>query len=251
MSYNVKEHGPFAPEVNKPDSAMTDDPSKILVVDDEHQITRVLLKGLEASGYQVRVANDGRTGLETFRSWLPDLVITDLSMPGFDGLELCERIRQLSGVPILVLSVRDDEPTKVKALDLGADDYVAKPFGMAELNARVRALLRRSTPAPAPEAEIKVGDFRIDPQQRLVEVNGVPVHLTPKEFELIQFFLANRGRVLTHRSILSAVWGSNSSDQNEYLRVFVGNLRKKLEENPRTPKYIKTEPWIGYRFDPQ
>jgi two-component system, OmpR family, KDP operon response regulator KdpE len=157
----------------------------------------------------------------------------------------------LSEAPILVLSVRNDETTKVKALDLGADDYVEKPFGMAELTARVRALLRRSTPSPPGDAEIKVGDFHIDPQQRLVEVNGAPVHLTPKEFDLIQFFVANRGKVLTHRSILSAVWGSNSSEQNEYLRVFVGNLRKKLEENPRTPKYIKTEPWIGYRFDPQ
>jgi two-component system KDP operon response regulator KdpE len=242
MSYNVGSDGA---------TSLPDDLNKILVVDDEQQITRVLLKGLEAAGFQVRVANDGRTGLETFRSWLPDLVITDLSMPGFDGIELCSRIRQLSEVPILVLSVRDDEPTKVKALDLGADDYVAKPFGMAELTARVRALLRRSTPSPTSDLEIQVGDFHIDPQQRLVEVNGAAVHLTPKEFDLIQFFVANRGKVLTHRSILAAVWGSNSSDQNEYLRVFVGNLRKKLEENPRTPKYIKTEPWVGYRFDPQ
>lgn len=242
MSYNVGSNGA---------TSLPDDPNKILVVDDEQQITRVLLKGLEAAGFQVRVANDGRTGLETFRSWLPDLVITDLSMPGFDGIELCSRIRQLSEVPILVLSVRDDEATKVKALDIGADDYVAKPFGMAELNARVRALLRRSTPSPTSDLEIQVGDFHIDPQQRLVEVNGAPVHLTPKEFDLIQFFVANRGKVLTHRSILAAVWGSNSSEQNEYLRVFVGNLRKKLEENPRAPRYIKTEPWVGYRFDPQ
>jgi DNA-binding response OmpR family regulator len=127
---------------------MTDDPKKILVVDDEAQITRVLLRGLESAGYQVRVANDGRAGLETFRTWLPDLVITDLSMPGYTGLELCERIRQLSEVPVLVLSVKEDEPTKVKAFDLGADDYVSKPFGMAELTARVRALLRRSAVPP-------------------------------------------------------------------------------------------------------
>ena len=131
---------------------MTDELSKILVVDDEPQITRVLLRSLESGGFQVRVANDGRSGLEMFRSWLPDLVITDLSMPGFDGLELCSRIRQLSEAPILVLSVRNDETTKVKALDLGADDYVEKPFGMAELTARVRALLRRSTPSPPSEA---------------------------------------------------------------------------------------------------
>src|SRR5215467_2089167 len=148
---------------------MSEDPKKILVVDDEAQITRVLLRGLESAGYQVRIAADGRAGLETFRSWLPDLVITDLSMPGYTGLELCERIRQLSEVPVLVLSVKEDEPIKVKAFDLGADDYVSKPFGMAELTARVRALLRRSAP-PQGDVAYAEGDFRIDPLQRLVEV---------------------------------------------------------------------------------
>jgi len=223
---------------------------KILVVDDEAQITRVLRRGLESAGFQVRIAADGRAGLESFRAWLPDLVITDLSMPGLDGLGLCERIRQISEVPILVLSVREDETTKVKALDLGADDYVAKPFGMAELTARIRALLRRTSAPLQKDDPYEAGDFRIDPQQRLVEVCGRPVHLTPKEFELLQFFLLNRGKVLTHRVILSAIWGSGSTEQPEYLRVFVGNLRKKLEPNPAAPKYIKTEPWIGYRFDP-
>ncbi|HEV8494020.1 MAG TPA: response regulator transcription factor [Candidatus Angelobacter sp.] len=230
---------------------MTNDPKKILVVDDEAQITRVLLRGLESAGYQVRVAADGRAGLETFRSWLPDLVITDLSMPGYTGLELCERIRQLSEVPVLVLSVKEDEPTKVKAFDLGADDYVAKPFGMAELTARVRALLRRTIMQPQADAAYEAGDFKIDPRQRLVEVNGKAVHLTPKEYDLIQYFLSNRGKVLTHRAILTTIWGSNSTEQPEYLRVFIANLRKKLEQNPRAPKYIKTEPWIGYRFDPE
>jgi len=230
---------------------VADDLKKILVVDDEGQITRVLRRGLESAGYQVRIANDGRSGLETFRAWAPDLLITDLSMPGFDGLELCSRIRQLSEVPILVLSVNEDEPTKVKALDFGADDFVTKPFGMAELNARVRALLRRTAPPLENETEIEVGDFKIDPQQRRVEVAGKLVHLTPKEFDLIQFFLANRGKVLTHRAILSAIWGSGSREQPEYLRVFIGNLRKKLEPDSRAPKYLKTEPWIGYRFDPQ
>jgi two-component system KDP operon response regulator KdpE len=230
---------------------MTNDPKKILVVDDEAQITRVLLRGLESAGYQVRIAADGRAGLETFRSWLPDLVITDLSMPGYTGLELCERIRQLSEVPVLVLSVKEDEPTKVKAFDLGADDYVSKPFGMAELTARVRALLRRTTTQQQSDAAYEAGDFRIDPQQRLVEVNRKAVHLTPKEYDLIQYFLSNRGKVLTHRAILTTIWGSNSTEQPEYLRVFIANLRKKLEQNPRTPRYIKTEPWIGYRFDPE
>ncbi len=230
---------------------MSDDPKKILVVDDEAQITRVLRRGLESSGFQVRIANDGRSGLESFRSWLPDIVITDLSMPSLDGLDLCARIRQLSEVPILVLSVKEDEATKVKALDLGADDYVAKPFGMAELTARVRALLRRTATPLETDSAYAAGDFSIDPQQRLVQVCGKPVHLTPKEYDLIQYFLSHRGKVLTHRAILTAIWGSNSAEQPEYLRVFIGNLRKKLESNPRAPKYIKTEPWIGYRFDPE
>ena len=230
---------------------MSEAPVKILVVDDEAQITRVLRRGLESAGFQVRIAGDGRSGLESFRSWLPDLVITDLSMPGLDGLDLCARIRQISEVPVLVLSVREDETTKVKALDLGADDYVSKPFGMAELTARIRALLRRTSAPVHKDDPFEAGDFRIDPRQRLVEVCGKPIHLTPKEYDLIQYFLANRGKVLTHRAILSAVWGSGSAEQPEYLRVFVGNLRKKLEANPSAPRYIKTEPWIGYRFDPQ
>jgi two-component system KDP operon response regulator KdpE len=230
---------------------MIEGPKKILVVDDEAQITRVLLRGLESAGYQVRIANDGRTGLEIFRTWIPDLVITDLNMPGYTGLELCSRIRQLSEVPILVLSVKEDETTKVKAFDLGADDYVSKPFGMAELTARVRAVLRRSAAPLQSDIAYEVGDFKIDPQQRLVEVTGKAVHLTPKEYDLIQYFLANRGKVLTHRAILTAIWGSNNTEQPEYLRVFIANLRKKFEPNPRTPKYIRTEPWIGYRFDPE
>jgi two-component system KDP operon response regulator KdpE len=230
---------------------MSEGLKKILVVDDEAQITRVLLRGLESAGYQVRIANDGRTGLEIFRTWLPDLVITDLNMPGYTGLELCSRIRQLSEVPILVLSVKEDETTKVKAFDLGADDYVSKPFGMAELTARVRAVLRRATAPLQSDIAYEVGDFKIDPQQRLVEVSGKAVHLTPKEYDLIQYFLANRGKVLTHRAILTAIWGSNNTEQPEYLRVFIANLRKKFELNPRAPKYIKTEPWIGYRFDPE
>jgi len=230
---------------------MIEGPKKVLVVDDEAQITRVLLRGLESAGYQVRIANDGRTGLEIFRTWIPDLVITDLNMPGYTGLELCSRIRQLSEVPILVLSVKEDETTKVKAFDLGADDYVSKPFGMAELTARVRAVLRRSAAPLQSEIAYEVGDFKIDPQQRLVEVSGKAVHLTPKEYDLIQYFLANRGKVLTHRAILTAIWRSNNTEQPEYLRVFIANLRKKFEPNPRTPKYIKTEPWIGYRFDPE
>jgi len=225
---------------------------KILVVDDEAQITRVLRRGLESQGFQVRIAGDGASALEQFRAWLPDAVITDLSMPALDGLELCSRLRQISDVPLLVLSVKDDEVTKIKALDLGADDYISKPFGMGELTARIRALLRRrSQPAEPAESEFTIGDFTVDPQQHRVSVRGKVVRLTPKEFELIQYFASHPGRVLTRRAILTAVWGSNSVSQNEYLRVFIGNLRRKLEANARRPQYIKTEPWIGYRFDPE
>ncbi len=227
---------------------MNDIPRKLLVVDDEAQITRVLKHGLEAEGFQVRTAADGGAALEQLRTWLPDLIITDLSMPGLDGLALCAKVRQVSETPIIVLSVKGEEATKVKALDLGADDYVAKPFGMAELLARVRALLRRTVPPPADEP-FTAGDFHIDPQQRRLTLRGQAVHLTPKEFDLMRYLLANRGKVLTHRSLLTAVWGSNSAEQPEYLRVFMGTLRKKLGDDPRAPRYIKTEPWIGYRFD--
>src|SRR2546423_3707116 len=231
---------------------MSEDIQKILVVDDEAQITRVLRRGLESQGFQVRIAGNGASALEQFRAWLPDAVITDLSMPALDGLELCSRLRQISDVPLLVLSVKDDEVTKIKALDLGADDYVSKPFGIGELTARIRALLRRrSRPVEPADSEFTIGDFTVDPQQHRVSVRGKSVRLTPKEFELIQYFASHPGRVLTHRAILTAVWSSNNVGQNEYLRVFIGNLRKKLEANARRPRYIKTEPWIGYRFDPE
>ncbi len=223
--------------------------NKILVVDDEAQITRVLRHALESEGFQVRMAADGGSAIEQYRAWLPDLVITDLSMPGLDGLQVCSRLRQLSEVPILFLSVKGDEATKVKAFDLGADDYVSKPFGIAELMARVRALLRRKASATVIESRVEAGDFVIDSMARLVEVRGHSVHLTPKEFDLVLYLIANRGKVLTHRAILTQVWGSNNAQQNEYLRVFIGNLRKKLEKDPRKPCYIRTEPWIGYRFD--
>jgi two-component system KDP operon response regulator KdpE len=226
--------------------------SRILVVDDEPQIGRVLRTGLKTHGYDVRVAADGLAALEAFDDWRPDLVVTDLSMPNLDGLELCRRLRQLSQLPIIVLSVRGEERTKVEALDSGADDYVTKPFGMDELLARVRAQLRRaSAPAqtgPLP-AVLEVGDFRVDLEARVVLVRGGEVHLTPKEYDLLIHFVRNAGKVLTHHNLLGAVWGGNYTEQGEYLRVFVGQLRKKIEPNPSTPRYILTEPWVGYRFD--
>ncbi|HYL94472.1 MAG TPA: response regulator transcription factor [Terriglobales bacterium] len=223
----------------------------MLVVDDEPQITRVLRTSLAAQGYDIRVANNGETALEIMKDWTPDLVITDLAMPNMDGLELCRKLRSGSQVPIIVLSVKSEERTKVKALDLGADDYVTKPFAIGELLARVRANLRR-VPAGEPSSGgvIEVGDFRIDQDAHTVSVRGREVHLTPKEFDLLVYLARHPGKVLTHRALLTAVWGANSMEQPEYLRVFIGQLRKKLEPEAGSPKYLQTEPWVGYRFDP-
>lgn len=226
---------------------------RILVVDDEPQLARVLRTGLKTHGYDVRVAADGISALETFGDWHPDLVVTDLAMPNMDGLELCRHLRELSQLPIIVLSVRGEERTKVEALDAGADDYVTKPFGMDELLARVRAQLRRaqtSAAAEAPSTVLEDGDFRIDLEARGVSVRGDEVHLTPKEYDLLVYFLRHAGKVLTHRTLLGAVWGGNYTEQGEYLRVFVGQLRKKIEPDPSNPRYILTEPWVGYRFNP-
>jgi two-component system KDP operon response regulator KdpE len=232
-----------------------DDKPRILVVDDEPQLTRVLRTGLKARGYDVRVAADGLAALETFGDWHPELVITDLAMPDMDGLELCRRLRLISQVPIIVLSAKGEEKTKVAALDIGADDYVTKPFGIDELLARVRASLRRASTPVADSASsptvLETGDFRVDLESRNVTVRGREVHLTPKEFDLLTYFMKHAGKVLTHRTLLAALWGGNYVEQNEYLRVFVGNLRKKIETDPSGPRYILTEPWVGYRFDPQ
>ena len=224
---------------------------RILVVDDESQIARVLRTGLKTHGYDVRVAGDGVSALETFSDWHPDLVVTDLSMPNMDGLELCRRLRMLSQLPIIVLSVRGEEKTKVQALDAGADDYVTKPFGMEELLARVRAQLRRAMTLVSSEVStiLEAGDFRIDLEARSVFVRETEVHLTPKEYDLLVHFVRHAGKVLTHSNLLGTVWGGDYTQQGEYLRVFVGQLRKKIEPTPSTPRYILTEPWIGYRFN--
>jgi two-component system KDP operon response regulator KdpE len=224
-------------------------PDRILVVDDEPQITRVLRAALSTQRYDVRTANDPQEALRVFAEWEPDLVITDLAMPDMSGIEFSRIVRRSSATPIIVLSVRDQDQSKVEALDAGADDYVTKPFSTQELLARVRAHLRRA-PERSPGAAIQAGDFRIDPDAHSVILRDTPVHLTPKEFELLVYFARNAGKVLTHRVLLTAVWGAQSAQQPEYLRVFVGQLRKKL--NGDTGKeYIQTEPWIGYRFVPE
>lgn len=226
---------------------------RILLVDDETQITRVLKRSLTAHRFDVRAAADGDSALDLFRDWSPDLIITDLSMPEMSGIELCREIRKTSAVPIIVLSVKGEEKTKVEALDAGADDYVTKPFGIDELMARIRAALRRVPSIPSEETAVEIieaGDFSIDTGTRQVVVRGEEIHLTPKEFELLLYLMKHSGKVLTHRTILSAIWGDNFTEQNEYLRVFIGILRKKIEPNVAKPQYILTEPWVGYRFNP-
>lgn len=224
---------------------------RILIVDDEPQITRVLRTSLDAHGYDLRVANDGDTALQIARDWTPDLMITDLSMPEMDGLELCRRFRQKSNAPIIVLSVKGEERTKVQALDAGADDYVTKPFGINELLARVRANLRR-VPQEQETAVgvIAEGDFRIDLDAHVAYVRERELKLTPKEFDLLAYLARNPRKVVTHRKLLAAVWGPTSTEQPEYLRVFIGQLRKKIEEKD-SHAYILTEPWVGYRFEPE
>ncbi len=222
----------------------------ILVVDDEPQITRVLRTSLSAQGYDIRVANSGDMALEIMKDWQPSLIITDLSMPSMDGVQLCRSVRAASQVPIVVLSVRDKEQQKVEALDAGADDYVTKPFGMNELLARVRANLRRVAPDSEQDPVIEIGDFRIDTAAHKVSVLHNEVRLTPKEFDLLVYLARRPGKVVNHRTLLAAIWGGQSTEQVEYLRVFVGQLRKKLEPDTASPRYIVTEPWVGYRFEP-
>ena len=226
-----------------------DQPLKILVVDDEPQITRVLRTALSTQGYSLRVAADGIEGMLAVHEWKPDLVITDVSMPQMNGIELCREIRGVSDVPIIVLSVRNQDRTKIEALDAGADDYVTKPFSIQELQARVRAQLRRSS-AKDQETElvIKLGDFLIDVPQHRVVIRGEDVHLTPKQFDLLVCLARHPRQLLTHRMLLHSVWGSNA-DQPESLRVNIGQLRKKVETSDE-PRYILTEPWVGYRFQP-
>jgi two-component system KDP operon response regulator KdpE len=223
--------------------------TKILIVDDEPQITRVLRTALSTQGYSLRVAADGVEGMAAVNEWKPDLVITDVSMPQMDGVELCREIRAISEIPILVLSVRNHDRMKIEALDAGADDYVTKPFSIQELLARVRAQLRRSI-APTSETQpvIAIGDFLIDIPQHRVVVRGQDTHLTPKQFDLLVCLAQHPGQVLTHRTLLHTVWGANA-DQPEYLRVNIGQLRKKIEVSDE-PQYILTEPWVGYRFRP-
>ncbi len=223
---------------------------RVLIVDDERQITRVLRTSLQSSGYEVLVAQNGLEAFDRFTAANPDLIVTDLAMPEMDGLELTRAVRRVAATPIIVLSVRGQEAMKVAALDAGADDYVTKPFSMPELLARVRAQLRKVKQDVDEPAEVRAGDFFIDPVAHKVEVRGAEVHLTPKEFDLLLLLAQNAGRVLTHKVMLKSIWGPAGEDQPEYLRVLIAQLRKKIEV-PDVSKYIQSEPWVGYRFHPE
>ena len=222
---------------------------RILVVDDEPQITRMLRASLQSSGYEVLIANNGTQAYERLIADRPDLVITDLATPEMNGIELTQAIRGVSQIPIIVLSVRDSDQMKVLALDEGADDYLTKPFSVPELLARVRAQLRRGVEPQAVLSHIELGDFVIDTETHSVLIRNQPVHLTPKEFDLLVVFARSPERVLTHKVLLRAVWGPAGDGQPEYLRVLIAQLRKKIERGD-SPQYILSEPWIGYRFDP-
>ena len=223
--------------------------ANILVVDDEPQIRRVLRSTLTSSGYVITEAKTGEEALESLRKERPDLVLLDMNMPGLGGVETCREIRRASDAPIIMLTVRNSERDKVAALDAGADDYVVKPFGIEELLARIRAALRRYGPGDAlPPFESK--DLTIDFEARQVMVRNHDVHLTPKEYDVLKHLVANQGKPLTHRRLLQVVWGPDYGEETESLRVVINQLRKKLEADPARPKYILTEPWIGYRFQP-
>ena len=227
--------------------------SRILVADDEAAIRKVVRDALEKAGHDVETAIDGEEASRNFdaRGGELDLVVTDLNMPKMDGLELVRRIRRTSSVPVLVLTVRQEEREKVRLLDAGADDYVTKPFGVAELLARARALLRRAETRPASPPVLKWGDVELDPSARTVRRSGAPVHLTPIEFSLLLALASKPGGVWTHKQLLAEVWGSSAGISTDTLRVHMGSLRRKLEADPNRPRFIRTEPWVGYRFSPE
>jgi two-component system KDP operon response regulator KdpE len=222
--------------------------ARILVVDDEPQIRRSLQVNLERTGYAVEAAECGDEALTAFHNRRPEVVILDLLMPGLSGIDVVRRIRESSSVPIIVLSAVGEEARKVEALELGADDYMTKPFGMDELLARIRAVLRRAAGVHAARAVFSAGDLSVDFERRQVTLHQQPVKLTPTEYDLLKYLIEHAGKVLTHRMILQAVWGQGYIDQAQYLRVFIGQLRKKLERDATRPQFILTDPGVGYRF---
>ena len=222
--------------------------ARILVVDDEAPIRRWLKVNLETRGYAVDTAETGGQAITAFEYQRPDLLILDLLMPGMGGIEVVQKLRAVSTLPIIVLSAIGEEAQKVHALESGADDYMTKPFGMEELFARIRSLLRRAAGATSAAPVFVAGDLSVDFDRREVSLEGRPVKLTPTEYDLLKYMIEHAGKVLTHRMLLQAVWGQAYVDQAQYLRVFVGQLRKKIEKQPGRPRFILTDPGVGYRF---
>jgi two-component system KDP operon response regulator KdpE len=223
---------------------------RILVVDDEPQIRRILRTTLTGAGYEVDDSRSGEDALEKVREYRPDLVLLDMNMPGMGGLEACRVLRADTQIAIIMLTVRNSEQDKVKALDAGADDFVTKPFSTPELLARIRAALRRLPVSPqASPGRLELGHLIIDFTARTVENSGNTSHLTPKELELLRYLTQHPNEAVSHRQLLQAVWGPDYGDQVDYLRVFIRSLRKKIEANPEQPEFITTEPWVGYRFN--
>jgi two-component system, OmpR family, KDP operon response regulator KdpE len=227
---------------------MTDAMRRILVVDDEPQIRKFLRLGLEGHGYRVLEAESAESALRAAVAGKPDLVVLDLGLPDREGFDVLSTLREWSRVPVLVLSVRNREGEKVRAFDLGADDYVVKPFGMAELLARIKAALRRRVEAEAPEPVFRVGGLEVDLARHIVRVDDAEVRLSPKQYRLLQVLVSNAGKVVTHRQLLNDVWGSAHRDDIQYLRVFVRKLRSRIEADPARPRYLLTELGVGYRL---
>jgi two-component system KDP operon response regulator KdpE len=225
--------------------------SRILVVDDEPQIRRTLRTLLIQQGYTVKEAKSGEEALDEIRREMPELILLDWNMPGMSGLETCRLVRDSSDVAVIILTVRNAERDKVEALDAGADDYIAKPFGTPELLARIRAALRRLPVSPdTMPPVIHLPDLSVDFEARRVQVRGREIRLTPKEYDLLRYLVAQAGKPVPHRKLLQTIWGPDYGDEVEYLRVFINHLRKKIEPEPSKPRYILTEPWVGYRFAP-
>ncbi len=221
--------------------------ARVLIVDDEHAILRFLRASLAAHGYGVFEAATGEEALQAIPTVRPDVVILDLGLPDIDGVEVTKRLREWSATPVIVLSVRNDEGEKIRALDAGADDYLTKPFGVGELLARLRAALRHRTPE-SPNATLAVGDLVIDVARRIVTVGGEPIQLTPTEYDLLRVLATHAGKVLTHRHLLREVWGAAYESETHLLRVNISNLRRKIEPEPAQPQYIVNEPGVGYRL---
>jgi two-component system KDP operon response regulator KdpE len=222
---------------------------KILVVDDEPKIRMFVRANLQARGYDVYLAQDGIEALEMAARILPDVIVLDVGMPGMNGIEVCSKIREWSDTPIIILSVKEDEEIKVKALDEGADDYITKPFSLEELLARIRVALRHAAGVPvAARIVFTAGELEVDMTKRVVHLRGELVKLTRTEYELLAYLVNNIGKVLSHNEILQNVWGPEYGGESEYVRVFIGQLRRKIEDDPSNPRFIVTVPRIGYRF---